>query len=380
MIAQRIPPSAMLTVKKYGFALGALTPLLMPAAYWLGLRYGAPNMSTFLPLLVIFFVVPLLEYAVGRETVNPDALRDVPKLRRDPYYRVLLWMCVPVQFAQVCWCAYVFAYSGLNSAGAVAWILGGGVIGTIVGIAPSHELIHRRSKTERFCGGLLLSSVLYPGYKVEHVWGHHVTVGTPDDPSSARRGESIYRFVPKAILLNVCKAFALERRLLARKGFRALSWKNELIWWYALSAVWAYAFYAVLGSAGIVYFLFQGLIATAILECINFIEHYGLRRSMLPDGGYEHVTHEHSWNSDYLLSNLILIHLQRHPHHHLHSTDVYAILRSRSDSPQLPGGYSAMLLLALVPLLWRRIIDARLDAYLMRVRKSATGSPSSPSA
>ena len=92
MIAQRIPPSAMLTVKKYGFALGALTPLLMPAAYWLGLRYGAPNMSTFLPLLVIFFVVPLLEYAVGRETVNPDALRDVPKLARDPYYRVLLWM------------------------------------------------------------------------------------------------------------------------------------------------------------------------------------------------------------------------------------------------------------------------------------------------
>ena len=101
------------------------------------------------------------------------------------------------------------------------------------------------------------------------------------------------------------------------------------------------------------------LFAAGALEIINYVEHYGLQRQRLADGRYERTTHLHSWNSDYSLSNLMLFQLQRHSDHHAFPKRRYAILRHHADSPQLPGGYSAMFVLALCPPLWRRVMDGR---------------------
>ena len=111
------------------------------------------------------------------------------------------------------------------------------------------------------------------------------------------------------------------------------------------------------------FFLAQGLFAAGSLEVINYIEHYGLERRRGPDGRYERTTHLHSWNSDYALSNWLLFQLQRHSDHHAFPKRRYAILRHHADSPQLPGGYAAMFVLALVPPLWRRVVDPRVRAY-----------------
>ena len=129
--------------------------------------------------------------------------------------------------------------------------------------------------------------------------------------------------------------------------------------WLAL----ALAFTIWLGPIGLVFFLLQGVFAAGSLEIINYIEHYGLERQRLADGRYERTTHRHSWNSDYALSNLMLFQLQRHSDHHAFPKRRYAILRHHPDAPQLPGGYSAMFVLAMFPPLWRRVIDPRVHAW-----------------
>jgi alkane 1-monooxygenase len=132
-----------------------------------------------------------------------------------------------------------------------------------------------------------------------------------------------------------------------------------LLWWTTLWLGFALMFALWLGPMGLAFFLLQGLFAAGSLEIINYIEHYGLERKKLDDGRYERTTHLHSWNSDYALSNLMLFQLQRHSDHHAFPKRRYAILRHHEDAPQLPGGYSAMFVLALCPPLWHRVIDPR---------------------
>jgi alkane 1-monooxygenase len=203
----------------------------------------------------------------------------------------------------------------------------------------------------------------YFGFKIEHVRGHHVYVSTPEDASSAPRGMSVYVFLPRSVSRNVVAAWRLEAQRLHRLGLRWLHWRNEMLWWLAVWVGMAATAWTLLGMAGLAFFLIQGLLAALTLEIINYVEHYGLERRRFGDR-YERTTHRHSWNSNYLLSNLILFQLQRHSDHHENARRRYQALVHYDDSPQLPGGYSAMLLLALVPPLWKRIIDPRVEAHL----------------
>jgi alkane 1-monooxygenase len=75
------------------------------------------------------------------------------------------------------------------------------------------------------------------------------------------------------------------------------------------------------------------------------------------------VTPRHSWNNNHLTTNLFLYHLQRHSDHHANPTRRYQALRHFEDSPQLPAGYAAMILLAYFPPLWRRVMDKRVMAH-----------------
>jgi alkane 1-monooxygenase len=237
------------------------------------------------------------------------------------------------------------------------------VVGGILAINTAHELIHKDGRLEPWAGGALLASVGYQGFKVEHLRGHHVHVSTPEDASSARFGQSLWDFLPRAMLRNTVNAWALEGERLRKLGHAAFSWRNELLWWTALWLAFAGAFLMALGAMGLVFFLLQGLLAAGSLEVINYVEHYGLERRKGADGRYERTTHLHSWNSDFALSNLLLFQLQRHSDHHAFPKRRYAILRHHEDSPQLPAGYAGMFVLALCPPLWHRVMDARVRAF-----------------
>lgn len=352
--------------KRYGFLFVFVVPALMPIAAWLGESTGQPELAAWFPLLFLFGLLPLADYALGHDPDNPDPAAD-PSLDGDRWFRWLTWATLPAQFAVLAWSGWHFVEAGFGPIGMLGWLLSQGVVGGVLAINTAHELIHKDARLERAIGGLLLTSVGYQGFKIEHVRGHHVHVSTPADASSAPFGMSLWRFLPRALLGNTGNAWRLEAERLARNGLPGWHWRNELLGWTAIWLTWAAIASIWLGSVGLLFFLAQGLLAATSLEIINYIEHYGLERRRLADGRYERPNHLHSWNSDYALSNLLLFHLQRHSDHHETPKRRYQNLRHHPDSPQLPGGYAAMFVLALVPPLWFRVIDPRVQAFRTRL-------------
>ena len=354
--------------KAFAFLLVFLVPALMPAAAWLGTATGRPGLMAWFPLFFLFVLLPAADYALGHDAVNVPPERE-RALALQPWFKALTLACLPVHLAVLAWSAHWFAHAGFGPAGIAGWLLSQGIVGAILAINTAHELIHKDGRVEPFAGGVLLASVGYHGFKIEHLRGHHVHVSTPEDASSARLGQSLWHFLPRAMGRNTLNAWRLEARRLHGLGLPALHWRNEMIGWTTLWLALALGFWLWLGPVGLAFFLLQGLFAAGSLEIINYIEHYGLERRRGPDGRYERTTHLHSWNSDYALSNLLLFQLQRHSDHHAFPKRRYAILRHQPESPQLPGGYSAMFVLALVPPLWHRVIDPRVQAF----RRAAAG-------
>lgn len=361
---ERLPSHWMLALKKVGYWIWLIPVLGIPLSYHWSLGSAHADAWAWLVITVVFGVIPLLDFVVGRDPANPDERDEVPALEAQGYYRLLSLATVPLLLAMLVWSAWIFvSYAGWSWVGQLGWVLSVGTVMGAIGITVSHELIHKDAALEQNAGGLLLAAVCYAGFKVEHVRGHHVHVSTPEDASSSRFGQSLYAFLPHAYKHNFLNAWRLEAERLQRRSLPALHWRNELIWWYATSALLLLGFSLAFGWLGALFFLGQALTAFTLLEIVNYVEHYGLHRRKLDNGRYERTTPHHSWNSNFLLTNLFLFHLQRHSDHHAYAKRRYQVLRHFDDSPQLPNGYAGMIVLALFPPLWRAIMDPKVRAY-----------------
>lgn len=349
-----------LKIRNWGFLLFVVPPSLLFVSYWFGEQQAQQNLWAFFPVFFVYGIIPLLDYIIGKDKTNPDEA-TTQQLDANPYFPLLTLLCVPIQLAclyfAISYMIEAYTIGTLSAAGMVGWVLSLGIVSSALAINVGHELIHKSSQLEQWGGGILYASVCYAGFKVEHIRGHHVNVSTPADASSSRFNESAYHFIPRAIRKNVTNALQLEGKRLSRKGLPSLHWRNELLWWHGLSVLMGAYATTQFGLAGLALFLAQALVAIVHLELINYVEHYGLERKRLPNGKYERTNITHSWNSSYLLTNLFLFQLQRHSDHHENPKRRYQILRHFDESPQLPGGYASMVLLALFPPLWRKVIN-----------------------
>lgn len=352
----------LLRLKKYSFLI-AMLPLLLPllllkageATGWINLfAWGVP--------VFVFGLIPLLDFVLGQDALNPDEQADVPDMIGERFYQVMTLGWVVAFAVLLVWGMLVLASGMFSLAGSIGWVVSIGIVGGL-GINVAHELIHKDGKLEARAGGFLLALVSYAGFKVEHLRGHHVHVSTPDDASSSRFNQSLYHFLPRAYGRNFINAWRLEAQRLHRKGLPALHWRNELIWWYALTLAVFAGFTATFGWLGAAFFTGQSFIAFTLLEIVNYLEHYGLHRRKLENGRYERTGPEHSWNSNYFLTNVFLFHLQRHSDHHAYAKRRYQVLRHHEVAPQLPAGYATMVVLALIPPLWKKIMNPRVIAY-----------------
>lgn len=319
---------------RYGFLLPLVLAPSVPFGLWLGGGW------TFLTPALVWGILPVVDWAVGRDTRNPppDAMRD---LESDPFYRRALMAHVPITIALIVWATSVQA-----SVMPVEWlglVVSTGLVSGGVGITVAHELGHHRSWPEAWSARLLLVFVCYGHFFVEHNRGHHARVATPADPATARLGEGFWRFFPRTLVGQFRSAFDIDARATFLSVIASV--------FVAVSI--GYSF----GAMATVFFLVQALGAVMQLELVNYVEHYGLVRKQAADGRYERVTARHSWNSSHRVSNLLLFNLQRHAHHHIHQGRRYPTLEHIEAAPQLPAGYLAMIPLALVPPLWRRIMD-----------------------
>jgi alkane 1-monooxygenase len=309
------------------------------------LELGMP----WLTLVITFLLIPLVDHAVGAP--RPGSVRAAPALAR--------WiprLQLPLQ-ALLLWQAALLAPT-LAGPQLVLFALAVGVVTGGMGITIAHELGHRAAPLDRAIAKALLVSVGYGAFFVEHVRGHHVRVATPDDPATAPRGMTVYRFIVRSVLGSVAHAWQLEAMRLARAGHPPWHPANWVLTSSALSAALIAGFG---GAAAALLFIVQAAVAVALLEIINYIEHYGLQRRRI-DGRYEAVRPEHSWNADFVVSNWVLFNLQLHSDHHAHMQRPYEALRTMPRAPQLPAGYPAMVLLALAPPLWFAVMHPRLPA------------------
>jgi len=337
---------------------------LLPLIYW---ALFAGGIFSYIGVFMLLNDT-VMDFIQGRDKRNYSQKMEA-RLSQEKYYRYFTYIQVPLVYLFITVCGYLFCQPDATWFERIGLLLSCGLTSGAIGITHAHELVHKNSKWERFLGGLLLSATWYATFKVEHVRGHHVTVSTPADQSSARLGQSLYHFLPRAVIGNVRNGFKLEAERLNRKGLNAWHWENELIWWTLLSLSYTLLFAVLFGVTGALFFVAQATIGFTLLEMINYVEHYGLERALLPNGKYERVTPKHSWNASEKASNYLLINLQRHSDHHAFPKRRYQILRHFDDSPQLPTGYPGMILLTLIPPLWRAIMDPRAQDYMDALRQ-----------
>jgi alkane 1-monooxygenase len=208
--------------------------------------------------------------------------------------------------------------------------------------------------------------VFYGHFYIEHNRGHHVRVATPEDPASARVGESFYQFWPRTVLGSLRSAWRIEKRRYARRHQHPFRIGNDVLTAWLMSAVLWAAMVAWLGVGILPFLLVQAVVGFSLLEVVNYMEHYGMLRQKVGVGDrqrYERVDPSHSWNSNNIATNVLLYHLQRHSDHHANPTRRYQTLRDFAESPVLPTGYAGMIVLALLPPVWRRVMDKRVLAH-----------------
>lgn len=345
--------------KRYLWLIGLVVPSLAFVA--LGL-HALTGWSVWLWIgpVVVLVIVPAIDLIAGLDRSNPpDEL--IEALERDRYYRWITFLFLPVQYAGFAAAFWVITHGGLSVVDKIGLAVSIGCIGGI-GINTAHELGHKKESHERWLSKIALAQSFYGHFYIEHNRGHHVRVATPEDPASARVGESFYRFWPRTVIGSVKSAWRLEKKRYGRRDRHPYRIGNDVLNAWLMSAVLWGAMIWWLGAGILPYLVLQAVVGFSLLEIVNYMEHYGMLRQKVGVPGrvrYERVNPSHSWNSNNIATNVLLYHLQRHSDHHANPVRRYQTLRDFEESPVLPTGYAGMILLALVPPLWRRVMDPR---------------------
>jgi alkane 1-monooxygenase len=352
--------------RKLGYLLPLLLPILWLTGHYLG---GGWN---YLVVIAAFGVLPVLDALLGIDPKNYDSETE-RHLSEAPYYRLILYSWTFIQLALLVWACYRVTFVPLSLSEWIGFLLSAMTIFGGIGITVAHELGHKPRKLDQTLAKILLATVFYRHFIIEHNRGHHVNVGTPLDPATARKNQSFYSFWWQTVWGSLRHAWELEVTRLRRAGKNPYGWENEI--WHcflepillltALTTIMSLLKGAFAWQVP-VFFLTQSFLSFSLLEVVNYIEHYGMQRRLLPNGKYERVNPLHSWNASFLLTNFFLFQLQRHSDHHAYATREYQILRHFDESPQLPAGYPTMVLLALIPPLWFRVMNPLLEAWEKR--------------
>lgn len=346
--------------RKWLWLLGMAAPSV-PIGAWLIYRASGAPVALWSGPIWVFVLVPVLDIVVGTDTTNPPS-SAMDALQQSRYYRWCTYGYLPVQLASLVVGTWAITHDRLSVADMVGLSLTIGMVGGIA-VVNAHELGHRREAVERWLSRVVLAQSCYGHFFVEHNRGHHSRVATPEDPASARMGESFWAFLPRTVAGGLRSGWAFEADRLRRLGHRSWSPRNRIVQAWAMSAALYGTLVGVFGPRVAPFAVVQVAFAVMLVEVVNYLEHYGLLRRTLPSGRYERCLPEHSWNSDHVASNLLLYNLERHSDHHANPTRRFQTLRHFDSAPELPHGYGTMIVLALVPPLWRRVMDARLVAH-----------------
>ncbi|MBS1106801.1 MAG: Alkane monooxygenase [Deltaproteobacteria bacterium] len=306
--------------------------------------------------------LPWLGVIVGSVILDqrsaPEHRQPAARLARWPFDAVL-YVLAAMQLACVLLAAYTVSAHGFWHIDTLVMFLLVGVNSGYCGIVVAHELIHRREKHRQWLGRVLMGSVLYEHFATEHVRGHHARVGTPEDPATARFGETYQAFFLRTVPGQFKSAWRLECHRIGNAAMPLWDRRqlhNRVL--QGLVAEWsvALAIAAVLGAGALAFHLLQSLSAIRLLEAVNYFEHWGLVRSGKKPSPID------SWDTDSRFTLYTLVGLSRHADHHAFATRPYQQLRHWDESPKLPSGYFGMVEMVLLEnRAFRRLMTAELE-------------------
>lgn len=311
-------------------------------------------------------LVPVLYYALGPAAPLLDIAllllaltgaelltrrRDAAPAKENPRgFRLLVLIYIPAQIAVTAWAVWVSRQA--DAAGFWSLAVSVGVTGGVFGMLAAHEAVHSGDLFETYLGNAMLTAMSYRHFRIAHIHGHHRWAGTERDSATARLGEGFYHFLPRAVVGQFLEAWRFERR---RHGHRVAGDLAVMATLFALIVT-------IAGPRALLFFLLQSMVAVTVLELFNYIAHYGLARGRDAKGRLLSLDDRHSWNSSNVLANALIFNMGRHSSHHRKPAAPYQDLRMR-DAPELPLGYAGSILLALVPPLWRRVMDEKARAW-----------------
>ncbi|TGL49738.1 flavodoxin reductase [Leptospira kemamanensis] len=320
----------------------------------------------------IGFFSLLFFYIVGDELSGDD--KSTPSYTKPEILTLQLWLALPILW--ILFFCSVWTMSPIDTLGFGSWltqifgfdfnfakentsilvhgyaVLFTGLMIGLVGTITAHELTHRTwDPISMFIGRWLLAFSFDTIFSIEHVYGHHRYVSTTEDPATAPRGRNVYYHVLASTIKGNISAWKIETKRLKRKNLSTFSYHNAFLRGHLMSVCLVILAYLIGGIFGMLFFIAAGLFGKALLEIVNYMEHYGMVR--LPE---EPVQPRHSWNTNKRISSWTMFNLTRHSHHHAQGEVPYQDLRPYPNAPMMISGYLTTIVIALIPPLWHYLM------------------------
>ena len=332
-------------------------PLLPSLSCWFGYTYNLPIVY-WLTALFWFVLIAILDETLPVDNNNPPE-HLLSEIEADNYYYKILFASTPsylINITYVCW------FVGNHDLALVDYVGIGVSLGIVsgLGLAVGHELGHKTSYFFRRAGKFLLGISGVPHFIVGHLNGHHRLVATPDDSSSSKMGESLYHFGFMRQQPGFYReSWKAEKAKAERSGKSVWNLENETLQQHLITTALFGGLTWVFGWMVLPLLLFQAYICWWYLSLIEYCQHYGLKRELQSDGSYKKATMQHSWNTNMIMSNNLLLNFVRHSPHHLSSVRWYQALRDMETAPRLPYCYSIMFIAAMFPPIFYSLMDKR---------------------
>ena len=327
---------------------------------FIGILVGGPYV--YLTVVYTFIFIPILELNT-KEYLNEYSDDEKKSRNLDPFFDFLLYLNIPIVYG-----IFFVSLNTLVHTNSISEIIGIILSASIVmatnGINVGHELGHRKSLFSRTCSKLLYLPCQYMHFFIEHNYGHHINVATPNDPATAKYKQNLYSFWISSVTKTYISAWKIQLKLLRVSKLSFISIKNDMIFYTLFQVSFLIFIYLNYGLIITIYSVFMSVVSFLFLETINYVEHYGLLRKINSNGRYERVKPHHSWNSNHTIGRITLYELTRHSDHHFKSSKKYQVLESIEDSPQLPYGYPTSILISFFPPLWFRIMNPLVEHHM----------------
>ncbi len=333
----------------------------IPVVSLIGIYFG--GIWSFSGLVFTFVFLPTIEIILPIDTSNYDN-ETVIERTKNKFFDFLLYLNVPIVYGALLYTLLKITQNNLSVFEIVGMVLSLGIILGSNGINVAHELGHRNNMFEKILGKILLIPSHYTHFFIEHNHGHHLNVSTPKDPSTAKYNQNLYAFWWQTITGTYTKAWEIQLKLNQVENRKIYAIKSDMFWFTIIQITYLILLFVFFGTIGLIIGFFAGIVGILLLETINYIEHYGLKRNLLPSGRFERVSEKHSWNSNHTIGRIMLYELTRHSDHHFKSQKKYQILEYHDVSPQMPFGYPTSMVMSFFPPLWFSVMNKRIPVEM----------------